>query len=67
LRRAREQWFAMVLDDVGDESLARAVILLGDGIAYHIDTYGEKGSEFTSPETAARMLDYVAQLRRDDR
>lgn len=64
LRRARAQWYSIVLAEVGDEMLAKAVILLGDGIAYNAETYGN-GDEaaFTSQDTVDGVLKLVAELR----
>lgn len=64
LRRARAQWYSIVLAEVGDEMLARAVILLGDGIAYNAETYGNGDeSAFTSQATVDGVLKLVAELR----
>lgn len=64
LRRARAQWYGIVLADVGDAVLAKAIILLGDGIAYHAETYGTTDdAEFTDSASVERVVELVAQLR----
>lgn len=64
LRRARAQWYSIILADVGDAVLAKAIILLGDGIAYNAETYGTADdSEFTDSASVERVVDLIALLR----
>lgn len=56
LLAARERWFACIRDDVGDDRIAAAVLLLGDGIAYNAEVEGSGGgSRLATPETAAAL------------
>lgn len=64
LRHARAQWYSIVLAEVGDELLAKTVILLGDGIAYNAESYGEgTTSQFTNPEVVEGAIALLQRAR----
>lgn len=35
LRRAQEAWSSLVLEEIGDPAVARAIVLMGDGLYYN--------------------------------
>ena len=57
-------WFELILDEVGDRAVARAIQLLGDGLYYNAALAGvvTSGSAGATEERAA-LLEVVARLR----
>ena len=62
---ARERWFSIILGDLGDEQLATAVLLLGDGIAYNAEIEGPAPTSprRSSPATVDGLVQLVRALR----
>ena len=51
MSRVQDGWHALVLAEIGDEQIARAVLLLGDGMYYN----AAFGGDSTSPQAAATI------------
>ena len=58
--RVQEGWHALVLAELGDEQIARAVLLLGDGMYYN----AAFGGDSASPQRAAAIAADRAALER---
>ncbi|WP_104086591.1 TetR/AcrR family transcriptional regulator [Arthrobacter sp. GMC3] len=61
-------WYKLILSDVGDPAVSRAIMLLGDGLYYHAALFGiASGSEPTTVDgesvDVAALLNVVAQMR----
>lgn len=61
-------WYKLILSDIGDPTVARAVMLLGDGLYYNAALFGmASGSEHTTVDGEAvdveALLEVVAQMR----
>ncbi len=65
LRECRERWYEPVFNELQDESLATAVLLLGDGIAHSAEVDGEDAgkSRYSSEATAVELAKYINGLR----
>ena len=64
LRRARDTWFNMIREELGDDRLVHAVVFLGDGIAFHAEAYGaDDDHQLASGDTVDGLLDLVRALR----
>ena len=58
LRSGRDQWYAVLLEALGDPALAKLALLAGDGLSYHQDiTRGERDGFVT-----ANTLDELVAL-----
>ena len=67
LMAARECWFELIADELGDRRLATAVVLLGDGIAYNSELEGQSGDgEFASVDMHRYLLQLVQTQRASD-
>lgn len=53
---ARERWFQLVADEIGDRDLATAVLLLGDGIAYNAELEGKSAPKPLVSEATRKFL-----------
>ena len=60
LARVQEGWHALVLAELGDEQIARTVLLLGDGMYYN----AALGGDSASPQRAAAIAADRAALER---
>lgn len=60
LARVQEGWHSLILAELGDEHIARAVLLLGDGMYYN----AAFGGATTSPQTANILTSDRAALER---
>ena len=60
LTRVQEGWHSLILAELGDEHIARAVLLLGDGMYYN----AAFGGASTSPQTADILTSDRAALKR---
>ena len=60
MSRVQEGWHALVLAELGDEQIARAVLLLGDGMYYN----AAFGGDSASPQRAAAIAADRAALER---
>ena len=60
MSRVQNGWHALVLAELGDEQIARAVLLLGDGMYYN----AAFGSDSASPQRAAAITADRAALER---
>lgn len=65
LLACRERWYARVLAELGDPTLATAVLLMGDGIAHSAEVDGADAgkSQFSADATAATLAKYIDGLR----
>jgi hypothetical protein len=66
LQRMRQRWFDVVVDAVDDPAVARAVLLIGDGLYYNA-ALNDGWTDVTSPEEPTdvdALLDVVADLIR---
>ena len=61
MARVQDGWHALVLAEIGDEQIARAVLLLGDGMYYNA-VFGGGGA--TNPQRAAAITADRAALER---
>jgi|GEM_PF-186857 len=59
LQRARDRWYGILLDVLGDPALARLVLFAGDGLSYHTDISADAA---TDPFIARAKIDEVAEL-----
>ncbi|MGO4383258.1 TetR/AcrR family transcriptional regulator [Specibacter sp. RAF43] len=60
------RWYQLILGDVGDPAVARAIMLLGDGLYYNAALFGLPTSEKTSGSDAVdvqALLRVVEQMR----
>ena len=65
LQAAHRTWFTIILEEVGDRALARAIMLIGDGLYYNAVLAGGISAEDiagTSPEDRGELLEVVARL-----
>ena len=60
MSRVQDGWHALVLAELGDEQIARAVLLLGDGMYYN----AAFGGDSASPQRAAAIAADRAALER---
>ena len=60
MARVQDGWHALVLAEIGDEQIARAVLLLGDGMYYN----AAFGGGATNPQTADMLKSDRAALER---
>lgn len=60
LARVQEGWHSLILAELGDERIARAVLLLGDGMYYN----AALGGDSASPQRAAAIAADRAALER---
>ena len=60
LARVQDGWHALVLAEIGDEQIARAVLLLGDGMYYN----AAFGGDSANPQRAAAITADRAALER---
>ncbi|TNC17449.1 helix-turn-helix transcriptional regulator [Georgenia sp. 311] len=67
LHAAHHAWFSLILEEVGDRAIARAIVLLGDGLYYNaVLTAGGIASDDvagTRPQDRAELLAVVALLK----
>ena len=57
LRRAQEAWAAVVREEIGDEAVSRAIVLMGDGLYYNALFQAE------TPRDIDALLGVVETLR----
>ncbi|AXK46888.1 TetR/AcrR family transcriptional regulator [Brachybacterium saurashtrense] len=69
--RARRQWFALILDEAGEEATAQAILLLGDGLYFEAamgyDTYSPDAPDQPADPgtiTPEKLLPIVDRLLR---
>ena len=60
MSRVQDGWHALVLAEIGDEQIARAVLLLGDGMYYN----AAFGGDSTNQQRAAAITADRAALER---
>lgn len=60
MSRVQDGWHALVLAELGDEQIARTVLLLGDGMYYN----AAFGGDSSSPQRAAAIAADRAALER---
>lgn len=60
MARVQDGWYSLILAELGDEHIARAVLLLGDGMYYN----AAFGGTITSPQTADILTSDRAALER---
>jgi len=65
LQQIHRDWFDLVLDEVGDRPIARAIMLLGDGLYYNEGLPGGWPQEKNSPTSGPveELLDIVDTLK----
>ena len=63
LRRARDQWYGILVEQLGDPLLARFALLAGDGVSYHTDI-AEPREHFISPADIDAFTQLFENLRR---
>ena len=61
IQRIRGQWLELIRDDLHDDDLAMAVLLMGDGLYYNASLASAGLSE--APETEASLLRALERLR----
>ncbi len=61
LRWARDSWYAVLLEALGDPTLAKLALLAGDGISYHLDITVDKDDGFVTEETLTDMVAAIQQ------
>ena len=65
LQKIHREWFDLVLSEVGDRAIARAIMLLGDGLYYNEGLPGGWPQEKNSPTSGPveELLDIVDLLK----
>lgn len=66
LHAVHRGWFELILEEVGDRAIARAIVLLGDGLYYNAVLAGAIASDDVAgirPEDRAELLEVVALLK----
>lgn len=66
MQRIQDTWHEIILDEVGDRPVARAIVLLGDGLYYNAALAGGPWGEGMTATTQAdleSLLDVVALLK----
>lgn len=66
------RWFELILNDIEDPAVARAVMLLGDGLYYNAALFGFPTDPHASPDSQENtdvesLLGIVAKMRSDSR
>src|SRR5699024_9546517 len=61
LRWARDSWYEVMLEALGDPTLAKLALLAGDGISYHLDITVDKDDGFVTEETLTAMVKAIQQ------
>lgn len=61
IQRIRGQWLELIRDDLHDDDLAMAVLLMGDGLYYNASLASAELSD--ASETEAALLRAIARLR----
>ncbi|WP_324650147.1 helix-turn-helix domain-containing protein [Georgenia sp. H159] len=59
-------WYSLILDEVGDRAVARAIMLIGDGLYYNAVLTGESTSDDaagTESQDRAELMEVVALLK----
>src|SRR5699024_3893689 len=56
LRWARDSWYEVMLEALGDPTLAKLALLAGDGISYHLGITVDKDDGFVTEETLTAMV-----------
>lgn len=71
MQRAREQWLELILEEVGEEATAHAILLLGDGLYFDAALSGDlapagEGAQATGPGrfSPEQLLPVVDRLLR---
>lgn len=65
LQRIHQAWFELIVEEVGDHSIARAIMLLGDGLYYNAtlaDVWPE-GAGMGKEDSVQGLLDVVRMLK----
>lgn len=66
MQAIHRRWYTMILEEVGDRAVARAIVLLGDGLYYNAVLAGAIAADDvagTSPADREELLDVVARLK----
>lgn len=66
IQDVHRRWFTMILAEVADHAVARAIVLLGDGLYYNAVLTGAVAADDvagTAPQDRAELLDVVATLK----
>lgn len=66
LRWARDRWYGLLVDELGDPLVARFVLLAGDGVSYHTDistTADGRGDELISPADIDSFVGVLREMR----
>ncbi|HAY42550.1 MAG TPA: TetR/AcrR family transcriptional regulator [Micrococcaceae bacterium] len=63
LKDVHSRWFQLILDEVGDQSIAHLVILIGEGLYAHLATPGS-WYQSTFDGRLQELLDLVPQLKK---
>lgn len=66
LQRIHQQWFELIVGEVGDRSFARAIMLLGDGLYYNAILAGiwPEDAGMGKQESVEGLLEVVQLLKR---
>ncbi|MDF2499124.1 MAG: helix-turn-helix transcriptional regulator, partial [Arthrobacter koreensis] len=65
LQRIHRDWFNLILDEVGDQAIARAIMLLGDGLYYNEGLPGgwPQGEDSPTSGSVEELLEVVDLLK----
>ncbi|MEE6280953.1 TetR/AcrR family transcriptional regulator [Georgenia sunbinii] len=65
MRRLQQDWYELIAAEVGDRAVARAILLLGDGLYYNAALAGGTPgvTDATAPEDLAELLGVVELLK----
>ena len=63
LKDVHSRWFQLILDEVGDQSIAHLVILIGEGLYAHLAT-PDSWYQSTFDGRLQELLDLVPQLKK---
>lgn len=65
MQAIHQRWFSIILQEVGDRAVGRAVMLIGDGLYYNAALSGGTSAaevSGTDPDDRAELLSVVARL-----
>lgn len=67
MHRIQDAWYQLILAEIGDPAVARAILLLGDGLYYNAALAGSTASDdptsATTPQELAALLEVVERLK----
>lgn len=63
LRWARDAWYQVLKDSLGDPLLAKLALLAGDGVSYHLDITVDRDDGFLTKETLSEIVDVIQRAR----